>query len=171
MSTASITHAHEEDAPTPIRAAETPCEHVFPTDDVAYDDDAMEYVWVCTKCGERFTSKHLVHPEQYFNDKHVYPPESEDDPLVKITHPVPAHPAPPPSHPLTTTERAAFVGLQARHRELVQMFNDEERAILGEVEARLGLAPGSIGVSHNIDGATWAVVAQPATDDGQAHPA
>lgn len=35
---------------------------------------------------------------------------------------------------------------------------EQQRDILGEIEARLGLGSGAIGRTHDIDGQAWAVV-------------
>lgn len=52
---------------------------------------------------------------------------------------------------LTDIERIALLGVQARQQQL----QIEQTAVLRAIEARLRLAPGTIGTTHQIDGQTW----------------
>lgn len=56
---------------------------------------------------------------------------------------------------LTTTEKHAFVAFQLRGQEL----DREQREVCREIEARVGLPPGSIGATHRIDLSALCVVA------------
>lgn len=52
---------------------------------------------------------------------------------------------------LTKTEAAAFLGHQARERELAAEFQD----VLREIAERLGIAAESIGRDYALDTRTW----------------
>lgn len=66
-------------------------------------------------------------------------------------------------HDLTDTERIAFTGIQARQQQL----QIEQTSVLRAIEARLHLAPGAIGTTHQLD-TQWRVSALPRMNDDTA---
>lgn len=62
---------------------------------------------------------------------------------------------------LTTVEKIALSGLSALWREAQQRQQQMEKDLLTDLEKRLGLNPGSIGTTHQIDLQQGIVIAIP----------
>lgn len=62
---------------------------------------------------------------------------------------------------LNSMERNAYMGLDARSREIqkevLDPLNADFREVLGVIEDRLGLDQGAIGQTHMVDAKTWTV--------------
>lgn len=67
---------------------------------------------------------------------------------------------------LTRAELLALAGLQHRAALLTRELQDDERALVAEIEARLGLAAGSIGTTHALAGEAVVATEKKEDDDG-----